>query len=99
MGQVVFVEHTYQNEPFVAVYGHIKYKDTLGTTVKRGECIGWVDKTMYGPNGESNPHLHFGLFKDAFQRDGKQVFPTSGWGAMYPNEFPGKWVDPGRYIE
>lgn len=106
-GEVVVAEHALNGEQFVAVYGHIDIdssivaamRDSEVVEVEQGQVIGWVDETMYGPEDLqtgrriSVPHLHFGLFRGTYRE-----FPSDGWGAMPKTEFPGKWVDPNKYL-
>jgi len=97
-GDVVFVEHPSPAGVFVAVYGHVVIDDDIGAvsfgsrdgpSVRHGQVLGYVDPAITG----SPPHLHFGLFRGQFR-----YFPRSGWGAVPPNEFPGRWVGPEDYL-
>lgn len=54
--------------PYRAYYAHLSgYAPSLATgeSVARGQLLGWVGDTGYGPAGTSGkfpPHLHFGLY-------------------------------------
>lgn len=61
---------TIKSGSYTLYYAHMdRYAKGLsnGATVKKGQLIGYVGKTGYGPVGTQGmkaPHLHFGLFKN-----------------------------------
>lgn len=93
-GQVVFIEHYHKGRPVVGIYGHIV--PAVGISrgpIPRGREVGYVDPDMYGPDGKSRPHLHFGLYDGSYEE-----LPRTGWGAIAPEQFPGRWLNPVDYI-
>ncbi|MNY78367.1 L-Ala--D-Glu endopeptidase precursor [compost metagenome] len=55
-----------------------------GTQVKKGQLIGYVGSTGYGPEGTDDqfvPHLHFAIYKT----------DVSSWTAIDPNAYLRWW--------
>jgi len=94
-GQMVVIEHQYQGRTIVSLYGHILPAEGIAKRkpISRGDPVGYVDPGMYGPDGNSAPHLHFGLFDGPYSE-----FPRRDWGALLPDQFPGRWLDPAKLI-
>lgn len=87
-GGAVFILHTARDgTKFVALYGHVNYKMSNGTEVKEGDVIGTI--ADFTNNGESWPHLHFGVYVS-------NVMPLAPYGY---SQSVGNWVDPVAFIK
>lgn len=86
-GGVVVIKHQDNNgKYFYAIYGHIN-RATLGGSVTQGQKLGTI--RTFTNDGESLPHLHFGIYTGA-------TFPASGWG--YSSSLT-NWVHPKTYLD
>ena len=77
-GGAIFIQHG----DMVALYGHVIRFVSIGEKVKEGQVIGTV--RPFTNNGESLPHLHFGIWNNS-----KMPPPPYGY-----DDKLGLWVDP-----
>jgi outer membrane protein assembly factor BamB len=107
-GGLIIVEHTLPaGEKVCSLYGHLDHNKTLvGETeiVKKGETIGAIGREDPNINGNSTPHLHFGIRYGAFSGEyASDSNTTSGWywagyGKVDPNIKTNWWLKPSKLI-
>ncbi len=78
-----FVE-IYHRNGLVSIYGHLdSIKVKVLRRVRQGEVIGTVGKTGNANYKKMQPHLHFEILKDGFQRDPTNLFSDLGHQKMF----------------
>jgi uncharacterized repeat protein (TIGR02543 family) len=107
-GGLIIVEHTLPaGEKVCALYGHLDHSKTLVVEteiVKKGETIGEIGRKDPNINGNSTPHLHFGIRYGAFSGEyASDPNTTLGWywagyGKIDPNLKTNWWLKPSKFI-
>jgi hypothetical protein len=95
-GTVILVEHDYNGEKIVSLYGHLRGIDTEvkeGQKVAKGQLIGHIGAAG-AENGYWSEHLHFGVRKGEYvNTDTKWVY----WG-LGDSEELSNWYDPALFL-
>nr|QNO56122.1 hercynine oxygenase [Methanosarcinales archaeon ANME-1 ERB7] len=107
-GGLIIAEHTLPaGEKVCSLYGHLDHSKTLVVEteiVKKGETIGEIGRKDPNINGNSTPHLHFGIGYGAFSGEyAPDPNTTSGWywagyGKIDPNLKTNWWLKPSKFI-
>lgn len=98
-GGLVVVTHP--SDGLYSLYGHVSARRWLiekGSTVSKGEVIGYIADTDEGYGIGSVPHLHFSL-----RLGDPDEYPKAGranWMSGYTNQHPAfeRFIDPERFI-
>jgi murein DD-endopeptidase MepM/ murein hydrolase activator NlpD len=111
-GGLIIIEHTLPNgEKICSLYGHLDDTRTLvrpdspTALVKRGQKIGELGRKAVNINGDTVPHLHFGLRYGSFPGEyATDPNTTSGWywggyGKIDPITTTNWWLNPSKFIE
>jgi len=108
-GGLIIIEHNLSNgEKVCSLYGHLDDSKTLvrsGSVVKRGQQIGEIGRKDPNVNGNSTPHLHFGIRYGAFPGEyANDPNTTSGWywggyGKIDPKTTTDWWIKPSDFIK
>lgn len=93
-GKFVVIKH---NNGLTTLYGHMsRYIVSIGTTVKRGDVIGYMGRTGWA----TGPHLHFTVFASNTLTPARAGFPEGTQASRACGPMPvGGDMDPTKYLE
>jgi len=95
-GTVILIEHDYNGEKIVSLYGHLRGIDVTvkeGQNVKNGQLVGYIGAAGQ-ENGYWTEHLHFGIRKGEYV-DTKSTWVYWGLGSR---EEMSNWYDPALFL-